>query len=104
MILVFGSINADLIVPVPRLPQPGETVLGGDYVLLPGGKRCCTRPWLRAVPAPPSCLPAPSVRIPLPISPSHCCAARVSICDWCELSISPPAAPRSWSRKTERTR
>jgi ribokinase len=38
MILVFGSINADLIVPVPRLPQPGETVLGGDYVLLPGGK------------------------------------------------------------------
>jgi ribokinase len=38
MILVFGSINADLIVPVPRLPQPGETVLGGDYALLPGGK------------------------------------------------------------------
>src|SRR5437667_4819080 len=38
MILVFGSINADLIVPVPRLPQPGETVLGGDYTLLPGGK------------------------------------------------------------------
>jgi ribokinase len=38
MILVFGSINADLIVPVPRLPQPGETVLGGDFALLPGGK------------------------------------------------------------------
>src|SRR5438552_8822972 len=38
MILVFGSINADLIVPVPRLPHPGETVLGGDYALLPGGK------------------------------------------------------------------
>src|SRR5213595_3847019 len=38
MILVFGSINADLIVPVPRLPLPGETVLGGDYALLPGGK------------------------------------------------------------------
>src|SRR5262252_3830094 len=38
MILVFGSINVDLIVPVPRLPQPGETVLGGDYALLPGGK------------------------------------------------------------------
>ena len=26
------------IVPVPHLPQPGETVLGGDYSLLPGGK------------------------------------------------------------------
>jgi len=38
MILTFGSINADLIVPVPNLPQPGETVLGGSYSLLPGGK------------------------------------------------------------------
>ncbi|HZT86671.1 MAG TPA: PfkB family carbohydrate kinase [Stellaceae bacterium] len=38
MILVFGSINIDLIVPVPRWPSPGETVLGGDYVLQPGGK------------------------------------------------------------------
>jgi ribokinase len=38
MILTFGSINADLIVPVPKLPQPGETVLGGSYELLPGGK------------------------------------------------------------------
>jgi ribokinase len=38
MILTFGSINADLIVPVPHLPRPGETVLGGSYELLPGGK------------------------------------------------------------------
>ena len=38
MILVFGSINVDLAVPVPHLPAPGETVLGGDYRLLPGGK------------------------------------------------------------------
>src|ERR1700730_1124360 len=38
MILVFGSINADLIVPVPRLPRPSETVLGDDYALLSGGK------------------------------------------------------------------
>jgi ribokinase len=38
MIVVFGSINIDLIVPVPHLPVPGETVLGGDYVLAPGGK------------------------------------------------------------------
>jgi len=38
MILVFGSINADLIVPVPRLPRPSETVLGGDYAISPGGK------------------------------------------------------------------
>jgi ribokinase len=38
MLLVFGSINIDLLVPVPVLPRPGETVLGGDYRLLPGGK------------------------------------------------------------------
>jgi ribokinase len=38
MILVFGSINVDVLVPVPALPRPGETVLGGDYALAPGGK------------------------------------------------------------------
>jgi ribokinase len=38
MILVFGSINVDVVVPVPRLPLPGETVLGRDYALMPGGK------------------------------------------------------------------
>jgi len=38
VILVFGSINIDVLVPVPRLPLPGETVLGGDHALLPGGK------------------------------------------------------------------
>lgn len=38
MILVFGSINVDVAVPVPHLPAAGETVLGGDFSLLPGGK------------------------------------------------------------------
>lgn len=38
MIVVFGSINIDLIVPVTQLPAPGETVLGGDYTIAPGGK------------------------------------------------------------------
>ena len=38
MILVFGSINIDVLMPVPHLPTPGETVLGGDYALAPGGK------------------------------------------------------------------
>ncbi|HVH76556.1 MAG TPA: PfkB family carbohydrate kinase [Stellaceae bacterium] len=37
-ILVFGSINIDIVVPVPLLPAPGETVLGGERALLPGGK------------------------------------------------------------------
>jgi ribokinase len=38
MIVVFGSINVDLLVPVPHLPSPGETVLGSDYQIAPGGK------------------------------------------------------------------
>src|ERR1700716_2798791 len=38
MILVFGSIKIDVLVPVRGLAQRGETVLGGDYRLLPGGK------------------------------------------------------------------
>jgi len=38
MILVFGSINADLFVNVNNLPQPGETVLCPTYTFRPGGK------------------------------------------------------------------
>jgi len=38
VIVCFGSINLDLIVPVARLPGPGETVLGGDCRMEPGGK------------------------------------------------------------------
>lgn len=37
-IVVVGSLNLDIVVPVERLPRPGETVLGGDHVLVPGGK------------------------------------------------------------------
>ncbi len=38
MIVVFGSINLDLIVPVPALPGPGQTVLGPALRMEPGGK------------------------------------------------------------------
>ena len=38
MILAFGSINIDIVIAVPMLPKPGETVLGESYRLLPGGK------------------------------------------------------------------
>ncbi|MFI9503767.1 ribokinase [Nocardia sp. NPDC052566] len=37
-LLVVGSANADLIVEVERRPLAGETVLGSDLVVLPGGK------------------------------------------------------------------
>jgi ribokinase len=37
-VLVIGSANADLVVPADRRPGGGETVLGGDTILSPGGK------------------------------------------------------------------
>jgi ribokinase len=37
-VVVIGSVNADLIVSVERRPGAGETVLGGDLVVRPGGK------------------------------------------------------------------
>lgn len=37
-IVVVGSANLDVVVPVPHHPATGETVLGGDHVLIPGGK------------------------------------------------------------------
>jgi len=38
MIVVFGSLNMDMILAVPSLPRPGETVLTPSYVAKPGGK------------------------------------------------------------------
>jgi len=38
MITIFGSLGLDLIGTVPRLPKPGETVLGGTFAASPGGK------------------------------------------------------------------
>jgi len=37
-ILVVGSANVDLVVKAPRIPQPGETIIGGDLQTFPGGK------------------------------------------------------------------
>jgi len=38
MIVCFGSINVDLIFPLPQLPRPGQTVLGPRMLIEPGGK------------------------------------------------------------------
>lgn len=37
-ILVIGSSNTDMTVKAPRLPKPGETIIGGDFLMGPGGK------------------------------------------------------------------
>ncbi len=38
MIVCFGSINLDLIFPLPHLPVAGQTVLGPNLQIEPGGK------------------------------------------------------------------
>ena len=37
-VLVVGSVNVDLVVRGERLPEPGETVLGGTFGRFHGGK------------------------------------------------------------------
>lgn len=37
-ILVIGSSNTDMVVKSDKLPAPGETVLGGTFLMNPGGK------------------------------------------------------------------
>jgi ribokinase len=37
-IIVVGSSNTDMIIKLERIPRPGETILGGDFVTAAGGK------------------------------------------------------------------
>ena len=37
-IVVVGSLNMDFVITVETLPAPGETVLGRDFAMIPGGK------------------------------------------------------------------
>src|SRR5512138_2277933 len=37
-VVVVGSLNMDFVVDVEHLPAPGETVLGRNFQMIPGGK------------------------------------------------------------------
>lgn len=37
-IIEVGSLNMDLVVRLPQIPKPGETLLGGTFATFPGGK------------------------------------------------------------------
>jgi ribokinase len=37
-ILVIGSSNTDMVIKTKKLPAPGETILGGTFLMNPGGK------------------------------------------------------------------
>ena len=37
-IVVIGSTNTDMVIQTGHLPAPGETILGGEFLMNPGGK------------------------------------------------------------------
>jgi ribokinase len=37
-ILVIGSANMDMVIQSDHFPSPGETIIGGNFSLIPGGK------------------------------------------------------------------
>ncbi|MDD1793950.1 ribokinase [Enterovibrio sp. ZSDZ42] len=37
-LVVLGSVNADHVLQVPSFPRPGETLIGRQYQVIPGGK------------------------------------------------------------------
>lgn len=37
-VTVAGSLNMDLVIRSPRIPRSGETIIGGEYQNVPGGK------------------------------------------------------------------
>ncbi len=37
-IVVIGSTNTDMVIKTGHLPTPGETILGGEFLMNPGGK------------------------------------------------------------------
>ncbi|MBI9044256.1 MAG: ribokinase [Anaerolineaceae bacterium] len=37
-VVVFGSINIDLVIQSPRFPKAGETIIGNSFYTAPGGK------------------------------------------------------------------
>jgi len=37
-IVIIGSINMDLVCRAQRIPDAGETILGGEFITVPGGK------------------------------------------------------------------
>jgi len=37
-VVVIGSSNTDMVVSSPKMPTPGETVMGNEFSVIPGGK------------------------------------------------------------------
>jgi ribokinase len=37
-LLVIGSTNTDMVIQTKRFPKPGETIIGGTFLINPGGK------------------------------------------------------------------
>ena len=69
-ICVVGSSNIDLVVKSQRLPSQGETILGGEFLMVPGGKganQAVAAARFRPLTVPPE-LPAMAAAIPRKVS------------------------------------
>lgn len=95
MIVVFGSLNLDLVFPVRTLPRPGETVLTPGLHRVPGGKGAnqalAAR---RAVPSMPVAFVGAAGATTGPRKRQRCSPPRVSTWRISNASMRRPAAPR----------
>ena len=76
MVVVFGSINLDLVTRVERFPSSGETVAGRSFASYPGGKGANQALACRARRCDRSAASARSDATPSRPNRSRCCARR----------------------------
>ena len=113
-LIVVGSVNADLVLEVDRLPVLGETLAADSMAVFPGGKvrrrrpRCGggggSLPPRSPHPAPPVCPSAQGLSLATLPSPSHCCLRRPLLPRDGRAPIPPPprrgsgTPPTLWGR------
>ncbi len=93
MIVVFGSLNVDLVTPVERLPGAGETVMGPSYALHPGGKGANQALAARRAGAPVRLVGAVGTDAFADIALSLLAADGVDLADVARVAVPTPTAP-----------
>jgi sugar/nucleoside kinase (ribokinase family) len=106
MIVIIGSVNMDLVLRVPRMPMPGETLAGDKFMTIPGGKGAN-----QAVACARLAAPGTSVAMVACVGDDAFGSQMRDSITACgiddrhidESRAKPPASPPSWSTPTPRT-